>query len=312
MGPFVAFDPGTGAGPLTRPPYGANMAFRREAFEKYGGFRVDLGRSGSRFKAARTSSSRTGCWPVGSALRYEPGAVVRHPVPECRMQKKYVLRWWFWYGRSEVAESGPPSDAKWFLGGVPLNSFRRLVRWKLQWMISLGASRRFACQRNVWYIAGTIVACYRWRRPEMPAAADEWDRVARILSGIRRKSVPQSNSHGLLPGRQNLVLKSMLLDRARDRPKILFVTSHWPLAAAYGAQQRVLNLGRLLGRFGDVSFVIVPTEQEDEDTVRRTSANSMFAGSYALCQSLRTGLPLGCFGGCGTSLIQRTWQLTPT
>ena len=56
----------------------------------------------------------------------------------------------------------------------------------------------------------------------------------------------------------------------RDRPKILFVTSHWPLAAAYGAQQRVLNTGRLLSRFGDVSFVIVPTEHEDEETVRRT------------------------------------------
>jgi glycosyltransferase involved in cell wall biosynthesis len=62
----------------------------------------------------------------------------------------------------------------------------------------------------------------------------------------------------------------MPLDPAQGRPKILFVTSHWPLARAYGAQQRVLNVGRLLSRFGDVSFVIVPNEQEDEETVRRT------------------------------------------
>jgi glycosyltransferase involved in cell wall biosynthesis len=62
----------------------------------------------------------------------------------------------------------------------------------------------------------------------------------------------------------------MPFDSTRVRPKILFVTSHWPLAAAYGAQQRVLNIGRLLNHFGDVSFVIVPTEQEDEETVRRT------------------------------------------
>jgi glycosyltransferase involved in cell wall biosynthesis len=62
----------------------------------------------------------------------------------------------------------------------------------------------------------------------------------------------------------------MQLDPAQKRPKILFVTSHWPMAAAYGAQQRVLNIGRLLSRFGDVSFVIVPTEHEDEETVRRT------------------------------------------
>jgi polysaccharide biosynthesis protein PslH len=62
----------------------------------------------------------------------------------------------------------------------------------------------------------------------------------------------------------------MPLDRMQNRLKILFVTSHWPMAPAYGAQQRVLNVGRLLSRFGDVSFVIVPTEHEDEETVRRT------------------------------------------
>src|ERR1700737_4256009 len=62
----------------------------------------------------------------------------------------------------------------------------------------------------------------------------------------------------------------MNMDSAQERSKILFVTSHWPLAPAYGAQQRVLNIARLLQRFGDVSFVIVPTEVEDEATVRRT------------------------------------------
>jgi glycosyltransferase involved in cell wall biosynthesis len=62
----------------------------------------------------------------------------------------------------------------------------------------------------------------------------------------------------------------MLIDVARGRPKILFVTSHWPLAPAYGAQQRVLNIGSLLSRIGDVSFVIAATEPEDDETVRRT------------------------------------------
>src|ERR1700749_13735 len=60
----------------------------------------------------------------------------------------------------------------------------------------------------------------------------------------------------------------------RERPRVLFVTSHWPLASAYGAQQRVLNIARLLGRFCDVSFVIVPTEVEDEKTLQRTMSES--------------------------------------
>lgn len=55
-----------------------------------------------------------------------------------------------------------------------------------------------------------------------------------------------------------------------SRPKILFITSHWPLAPAYGAQQRVLNIGRLLERFADVSWVIAPSEMEDPDTACRT------------------------------------------
>jgi polysaccharide biosynthesis protein PslH len=54
------------------------------------------------------------------------------------------------------------------------------------------------------------------------------------------------------------------------RPKILLVTSHWPLAAAYGAQQRILNLANLLRRIGDLSFVLAPTENEDEEAIRRT------------------------------------------
>jgi hypothetical protein len=52
----------------------------------------------------------------GERLRYEPEAIVRHPVPESRMKKRFVLKWWFWYGWAEVADPGPPSDAKWLIG----------------------------------------------------------------------------------------------------------------------------------------------------------------------------------------------------
>jgi glycosyltransferase involved in cell wall biosynthesis len=85
-----------------------------------------------------------------------------------------------------------------------------------------------------------------------------------------------------------LAIETMSLDRAQDRPKILFVTSHWPLAAAYGAQQRVRNLGMLLSRFGDVSFVIVPTEQRDEEVERRTRRE---------CEVLRVIRPLAVSHG---------------
>jgi glycosyltransferase involved in cell wall biosynthesis len=168
MGPFVAFDMGPEAGPLTRPPYGANMAFRREAFEKYGGFRTDLGpRPGSEIRREDIEFAER-LLAGGERLRYEPSAVVHHPAPEGRMKKGFVLKWWFWYGYSELA--GPPSDAKWVVGGVPLYLLRRWLRWTLQWMISVRAPRRFACKRDVWYLSGNILACYRFARRQTAQA----------------------------------------------------------------------------------------------------------------------------------------------
>jgi hypothetical protein len=39
------FDKGETAGELAETPYGANMAYRKKMFDKYGGFRTDLGPS---------------------------------------------------------------------------------------------------------------------------------------------------------------------------------------------------------------------------------------------------------------------------
>jgi len=185
MGSFGEFYPGAEAGPLTRPPYGGNMAFRREAFEKYGGFRVDLGRSGSNLQGREDIEFANRLLAGGERLWYEARAVVRAFVPECRMEKSYVLRWWYWYGRSEVVESGPPSDATCHLLGAPLSMFRRLFRWALQSMISIGAARRFSSQRNMCYIAGTIVACYQWaRQPKVRAD------VVGEITGTRSEGEP--------------------------------------------------------------------------------------------------------------------------
>lgn len=40
---IAGFDPGSGSRPLETPPFGANMAFRTEAFRRYAGYRTDLG-----------------------------------------------------------------------------------------------------------------------------------------------------------------------------------------------------------------------------------------------------------------------------
>ena len=168
-GPFGVFNLGTEPGPLKCPPFGANMAFQRRAFGKYGNFRVDLGRSGSNLQGREDLEFANRLLAKGERLRYEPGAVVSHTVPGWRMRKRYVLRWWYWYGSSEIAELGPP-DAKWVIRGIPVYLFRRLLRWTLQSMISSEACR-LSCQLRVSYIVGIAVACYHWSCGKNPKGA---------------------------------------------------------------------------------------------------------------------------------------------
>ncbi len=170
LGPFGAFDLGAEAGPLSRPPYGGNMAFRREAFEKHGDFRSDLGRSGSNLQGREDLEFANRLLARGERLRYESDAVVRHMIPESRTRASYVLRWWYWYGRSEIAESGPP-NANWVIKGVPLYLLHRLVRWTLQSMISIEARLRFSCLCKVFYIVGIAAGCYQWEQLQRARAA---------------------------------------------------------------------------------------------------------------------------------------------
>jgi glucosyl-dolichyl phosphate glucuronosyltransferase len=164
MGVFVQFDAGTDPGELNRPPYGANMAFRRSAFEKYGTFRTDLGRSGNNLLSSEDTDLGSRVLADGGRLYYEPQAVVFHPAAENRMTKKFVLKWWFWLGYGEIVRLGPPSDGRWVLAGVPLNYIRRITRWTVQSLLTTNPSRRFAHMRTAWYLAGMVAACYHRSR----------------------------------------------------------------------------------------------------------------------------------------------------
>jgi GT2 family glycosyltransferase len=164
MGVFVQFEAGPDPKELSRPPYGANMAFLRTAFEKYGGFRTDLGRSGNNLLSSEDTEYGDRLLAAGERLRYEPHAIVFHPAPEDHMKKRFVLRWWFWFGYGEVVKVGPPCDTRWVLNGIPLNRIRRIARWALQSIMTLNPKQRFAHMRTAWCLAGEVLACYHRSR----------------------------------------------------------------------------------------------------------------------------------------------------
>jgi glycosyltransferase involved in cell wall biosynthesis len=160
LAPLAVFAPDIEAGPLNEPPFGANMAFQKRLFEKYGEFRTDLGpRPGSKIRSEDTEFGDR-LLAAGELFFYEPSAIVYHSVAQDRVEKKYFLEWWFDKARADIRASGIPSDTKWFVAGVPLYLFRRLAAWTLRWLVAFQPAGRFSCKLKVWGVAGTILECF--------------------------------------------------------------------------------------------------------------------------------------------------------
>jgi glycosyltransferase involved in cell wall biosynthesis len=157
-GPLVMFDCGHVAGLLKVAPIGANMAFRKSMFVKYGGFRTDLGpRPGNEI---RSEDVEFGCrlMAAGERLRYEPSAAVYHPVEQKRLDKRYFLKWSFDLGRGSVRQYGRGPD----ICGIPrpyLSIAKQaglITSNMLNWTFSVRPDRRFLSKMLVWKSVGSI------------------------------------------------------------------------------------------------------------------------------------------------------------
>jgi glucosyl-dolichyl phosphate glucuronosyltransferase len=156
---FPGFDKGPEAKDLVGPPFGTNMAFRKIMFEKYGGFRADLGPNpSSEIRGEDTEFGRR-LIAAGERLRYEPSAVVFHPVSASKLNKPHILRWWFDNGRASAREFSIP----------PLRELFSLAAWSLRWIMALQPQKRFYCRVAVWEKSGRLV---------------EWSRRSRDAKGL--------------------------------------------------------------------------------------------------------------------------------
>jgi glycosyltransferase involved in cell wall biosynthesis len=161
------FDRGLQRCELREAPYGANMAFRKMMFEKHGLFRTDLGpRPGDEIREEDVEFGRR-LLVAGERLRYEPSAIVYHPIPEDRVHKSYFLARFFDTGRAILRESTPRPD----LLGISRRCFTffRLISTQLpvailNWVLSPSRKHRFHQKCETWKTAGQIVESYRqWR-----------------------------------------------------------------------------------------------------------------------------------------------------
>jgi glycosyltransferase involved in cell wall biosynthesis len=162
---LALFDEGSEPCPLSKPPIGNNMAFRKEVFAKYGGFRTDLGPApGSEVRYEDTEfGSRV--MSGGEKILYVPSAVVRHAIEERRLKKEYFLAYHFDYGRALIREKGNrrpvgfvPRSLVSFLDRL-LKMLPKEVWW---WLRESDPQKRFFNKCRVWTTAGEIAEiCHR-------------------------------------------------------------------------------------------------------------------------------------------------------
>lgn len=163
---FAHFDLGDEPGQLNLPPYGTNMAIRREMFERYGGFRTDLGPSPNREIPRPNEDTEFGrrLMAAGEHLCYVPSAIVYHPVPEERVNKDYFLKFWYDYGRAAVREL-TPGPGIWGIGWRYLTLVKHVIvmgpQTIMRWLFTMEPRKRFHAKCLVWRNTGEIVEIHR-------------------------------------------------------------------------------------------------------------------------------------------------------
>jgi glucosyl-dolichyl phosphate glucuronosyltransferase len=154
-----------------RVPIGANIAFRRDLFDRVGPLLTTLGRSQTQtilgqelpefFRRGRAAQIRG---------LYVPSMRVSHHVPAHRLTRQYFRRWWFGKGvcRARVDRLHPVTELGLDLRAVPhvagvprfmiADAIRDAARWTRA-LLSRSAQNRAICEMRTAYLCG-----YVWER----------------------------------------------------------------------------------------------------------------------------------------------------
>lgn len=146
-------------------PIGANMAFRREAFERYGRFRTDIGRKGDVLLSGEDYEFAQRLQGRGERILYQARSTVFHPVDPQRLSRQHFRKWYYYNGRSRSKVKNYASGPF----GIPKRLLRDLVRnaWRcLLASLRMARHEAFYYQLQICFVLGKLDGQLRRRGVE--------------------------------------------------------------------------------------------------------------------------------------------------
>jgi glucosyl-dolichyl phosphate glucuronosyltransferase len=132
-----------------QPMIGANMAFKKQLFERFGGFREDLGRKGNLLIGGEDREIFDRLWNGGCSIYYEPAAMIWHKVEEDRLSQDYFRRWFYDIGRT----LGHEIVWKWhhLFTMAPLWAWKRWTQCAVNYLSFKNGNEKKKFSSEVWF-----------------------------------------------------------------------------------------------------------------------------------------------------------------
>jgi glucosyl-dolichyl phosphate glucuronosyltransferase len=118
-----------------RPVCLLTCAFRLADLNAVGGFRTELGVTGSAMGSTEDAELLERLWSSGRPGRYEPSLVLRHLAPARRLTQSYYRRWHRGHGRYSALRREPSVERSSFrVLDVPSHMYRQAVLDGMRWV----------------------------------------------------------------------------------------------------------------------------------------------------------------------------------
>lgn len=145
-------------------PFGANMTFRREVFQKVGGFDTSRGRKGKILASGEDGEMFERILSAGLKTVFLGQSRVHHKVESFRLTKRYFRRWRFQTSRNIAQSKDMTGDRRLF--NIPLYVFPQFLRAvaRMLWgYISQPKDEAFNREMVVCHFLGMMQGLYRSR-----------------------------------------------------------------------------------------------------------------------------------------------------